>query len=47
MGHIHAQAEGIAVLGKITSEFAQILTPQALDFVAKLWYVSLKAGVVN
>ncbi|MGH8753803.1 MAG: malate synthase A [Burkholderiales bacterium] len=36
MGHIHDHAEGIAVLGKITSEFAQILTPQALDFVAKL-----------
>ena len=36
MGHIRAHEEGIAVLGKITSEFAEILTPQALDFVAKL-----------
>jgi malate synthase len=36
MGHLHARAEGIAVLGAITPEFAQILTPQALDFMAKL-----------
>ncbi|HEY6280355.1 MAG TPA: malate synthase A [Burkholderiales bacterium] len=36
MGHLHAHTEGIAVLGKITTEFAQVLTPQALDFVAKL-----------
>jgi malate synthase len=36
MGRLHARAEGIAVLGAITPEFAQILTPQALDFVVKL-----------
>ena len=36
MGRIHGHAEGVAVLGKITPEFAQILTPQALDFVAGL-----------
>ncbi|HVS26149.1 MAG TPA: malate synthase A [Burkholderiales bacterium] len=36
MGRIHGHAEGVAVLGKITHEFAQILTPQALDFVAEI-----------
>ena len=27
---------GIEVLGKVTPEYAQILTPEALDFVAKI-----------
>jgi len=36
MGHVHAHSEGIAVLGKISPDFADILTPQALDFVARL-----------
>src|SRR5712691_10295655 len=36
MGHLHAHEGSIAVIGKITPEFAQILTPQALGFVAKL-----------
>ncbi|HYA21040.1 MAG TPA: malate synthase A, partial [Burkholderiales bacterium] len=36
MGHVHAHNEGIAVLGQISPGFADILTPQALDFVAKL-----------
>ncbi|HUL41342.1 MAG TPA: malate synthase A [Burkholderiales bacterium] len=36
MGHTHAQGEGIAVLGEVTPEFAQILTPQALNFLVKL-----------
>ncbi|MGH8750172.1 MAG: malate synthase A [Burkholderiales bacterium] len=30
------QAEDIAVLGKITPEFAEIVTPEALDFIAML-----------
>ncbi|MGH8743627.1 MAG: malate synthase A, partial [Burkholderiales bacterium] len=36
MGHIHGLTKGVAVLGKTTPEFAKILTPQALDFVARL-----------
>src|ERR1700682_5859454 len=31
-----ALASDISVLGRVTPEFSQILTPQALDFVAKL-----------
>jgi len=31
-----ADSNGVEVVGKVTSEFAQILTPEALDFVAKL-----------
>src|SRR4029078_1263821 len=30
------EAQDIQVIGRVTAEFAQILTPQALDFVAKL-----------
>jgi len=30
------KAQDIQVIGRVTAEFAQILTPQALDFVAKL-----------
>src|SRR5437763_14691705 len=30
------KAQDIQVSGRVTAEFAQILTPQALDFVAKL-----------
>ena len=36
MGHIHGLTKSVAVLGKTTPEFAKILTPQALDFVAGL-----------
>ncbi len=36
MGHISPHEEGVAVIGKITPDFARILTPQALDFVVKL-----------
>src|SRR5688572_13074655 len=30
------EVQAIAVTGRVTREFAQILTPEALDFVAKL-----------
>ena len=32
----HADSNGVQVVGKVTPEFAQILTPEALAFVAKL-----------
>jgi malate synthase len=36
MGTLNAFPAGMEITGKITPEFAQILTPQALDFVARL-----------
>jgi malate synthase len=36
MGTLNAFSAGIEITGKITPEFAQILTPQALNFVAML-----------
>src|SRR5690349_15700637 len=32
----HQYSEGIEVLGKVDDDFATVLTPEALDFVAKL-----------
>ena len=36
MGHLNAIPEGIEILGRMTPAYGEILSPQALAFVAKL-----------